>query len=212
MNLPDLESQILYGRVAWAVVLAALALAILARWRPPSRRMITCILLGSATLQALPEEASAAHWLGLAFQWPSALFVTLCACGLYARWRREAGFVAMPLALAVFLAFAGGALYLDASGWMAQGLYFLGFGPRAAPLFALVLATLCVLAVVAGYSRPQALALFMALNVFMLLRLPTGNLWDALIDPFLWVWAVISVAASAWQEFKRRWLEPVPIR
>jgi hypothetical protein len=33
--------------------------------------------------------------------------------------------------------------------------------------------------------------------VFMLARLPTGNLWDAVLDPVLWAWAVVVCARRA---------------
>jgi hypothetical protein len=35
------------------------------------------------------------------------------------------------------------------------------------------------------------------------LRLPTGNLWDALLDPMLWIWAVLSLAIEAWRKRER---------
>jgi hypothetical protein len=39
-------------------------------------------------------------------------------------------------------------------------------------------------------------ALLAAVLLFSLLRLPTGNLWDALLDPLLWAWALGSVVVA----------------
>jgi hypothetical protein len=87
VSLPDLAWQVLFGRFAWAVVAAAAVIGLWTWWRVPSRRAVGGVVLVSAGLMALPDAASPAHWLGLAFQWPSALCVALGALTLGARWR-----------------------------------------------------------------------------------------------------------------------------
>lgn len=95
----------------------------------------------------------------------------------------------------VMLAGAGGIL-----GWVLLGdmlalwpvsIYAWGFSTGA-------LALVCALAFVwwcLGGSRVETqvltLALFLVLILFVVTRLPSGNLWDALLDP--WLWLVLQV-------------------
>lgn len=206
MNLPDLSVQILYARVAWGVALAALALYLLTRRSSPGRAGAVTVAAAFAAMQWLPGPWSPAYWLGLAFQSPSALTIALCAVVLLDRLVgiRHGG--VLPPALAAILAVAGGLLYLDASGWTALGIYFLGFGPYGAPAAALLIGSFSAFAAFRGNAVPAAYAVLAAVALFMLLRLPTGNLWDALIDPFLWIWS-LSVCVRTWRTRPRRGLE-----
>lgn len=199
MSLPELDLQILYGRVAWAIVLAALFSALWARARPLPRMVQGLIAAGAAALVVLPGEGSAAFWLGLAFQWPSALLAGLCLARLYFAWQGEPGRQVMSVPLAAAIAIAGTALYLDAIGLLTLGMFYAGFGPRGAPALALLVAVLCSVAIVRNMARAQAAAVLGAVLMFSVPRLPTGNLWDALLDPLLLVWALV-VLASACRE------------
>lgn len=195
MALPELGLQFVYARLAWALVLAALvAGAWPLAWRMP-RRLLAGILAGSLLLMALPGAASPAWHLGLAFQYPSALLAALCAARLHARWRGERA-AAMPARLAAALALGGALLYLDAFGLLSRGFYYAGFGPAAA-LCAVLLAAACAWSILRGRATSQACAALGALLLFSLLRLPSGNLADALLDPLLWAWALVSLGASA---------------
>jgi hypothetical protein len=50
------------------------------------------------------------------------------------------------------------------------------------------------------------------LLLFALLRLPTGNLWDALLDPLRWAWAVASaIVAGVRQGGTAGAPEPLPV-
>ena len=196
MSLPELDLQILYGRAAWAIVLAAALIALWPRAWLLSRQRLIAIAACAAALQMLPGEGAPAYWLGLAFQWPSALLVGLCLLKLQFAWHGKNSQPIMPGLLAALIAVAGAALYLDAIGLLSQGLYYAGFGPRGAPVLALLLAVLCSAAIIVGHARAQAVALLGALLVFAVARLPTGNLWDALLDPLLWGWALLSLAVA----------------
>ena len=194
MTLPDLAWQIAYGRLAWTLVLAALLLALWPQaWRSP-RAAVVIALGGIGLLMALPGEASPAWWLGLALQYPSGLLVGLCVLCLAARWQGRAPGAFLPPSLAVVVALGGTALYLDAIGWLAQGFYYAGFGPVAAPALVLTGMAGCALVAVRGRGGWHHLALLGALLLFSLLRLPSGNLWDAVLDPLLWAWALASLA------------------
>lgn len=198
MTLPELSLQFVYARLGWALVLAALIVASWpASWRLP-RRTLGAILGACLLLMALPGAASPAWHLGLAFQYPSALLAGLCLVKLHARWRGDAGPLpaALPLPLAAPLAVTGLLLYLDAFGLIAGGYYYAGFGARAA-LGAVLLAGLCAVACVRGRIQPQAVAIIGAVALFSVARLPSGNLWDALIDPLLWGWAIVALLRAA---------------
>jgi hypothetical protein len=200
MTLPDLASQFVYGRLAWAAVAAAVLFAILPLLRPAplSRRARAFLLAGMAVLFLLPGQASPAYWLTLAFQYPSGLLFGCCVLKLRQHWDgRERGAPVMTPPLAAALALTGLVLYLDAMGLLTQGYYYAGFGPTAAPLLAVLGAIGCAAALVQGHARVQAGALLTTILLFTLLRLPTGNLWDALLDPLLWGWAVVTLAVNA---------------
>lgn len=206
MDLPELALQFVYARLAWALVLAVLVMALWpASWRLP-RRAQAAIAAACLLLMALPGQASPAWHLGLAFQYPSGLLAGLCLVRLHARWRAAGGPdpgpnpglspAALPLSLAAPVAAGGLLLYLDAFGLSTGGYYYAGFGPAAA-VGAVLLAAAFALMAARGRLVPQACAILGALALFSFARLPSGNLWDALIDPLLWGWALASLARAA---------------
>lgn len=194
MDLPALDWQFFYGRLAWTIVLATVMASLLPAAMRRSRPVIAGLLLATAALMALPHGASPAYWLVLAFQWPSGVLLGCCLLKLNAARHGPLAAPSMPTSIAAVIALTGTALYLDAIGILSLGLYYWGFGPHGAPLVALVAAASCALAVILGRGRPHALVALCALALFSLLRLPTGNLWDALLDPLLWGWAVVSLS------------------
>ena len=204
MHLPDLSLQILYGRLGWAVVVATLVCALWRRSSSMSRVALAAVAAASLAAMALPGALSPAWSLGLAFQYPSGLLVGCCLLRLSERWNGIRRSQVMPQALAGVLAVSGLLLYLDALGVLARGLYYAGFGGAGAPLLGIVAALGCVCAIVRGHARGPAACLLGALALFALLRLPTGNLWDALIDPLLWGWAVATLLVGALRRTGRR--------
>ncbi|WP_426343459.1 hypothetical protein ACN9MU_21960 [Pseudoduganella sp. R-32] len=203
MTLPDLLLQNAYGKLAWGIVLAALVAALIPASRQLSRRASALLLGCMVILTLLPGQLSPAYWIALALQWPSGLLAGLCLMRLAHPWWPAPAQGVLPPVLASVIALLGTILYLDALGLVSLGMYFWGFGPRAAPLCALAAMALCVAWIIQGRSRPQAFAALGALALFTLLRLPTGNLWDALLDPMLWIWAVLTLAMRAWRKRER---------
>lgn len=219
MSLPDLALQIVYGRLAWALVAAAMLLAILpavfskipglSNSAKPSaaaygvdaidraRRATVIVVTALVLLMALPGAASPAYWLTLVFQYPSGLLVGFSVVSLYARWHGRGARFAMPAGLALSLALAGLVLYLDAFGVLALGLYAGGFAAGFAPLLACAAACASAVAIVRGHDSASAAAVLIGVLPYSLLRLPSGNLWDALLDPLLWSWAIGSVVVAA---------------
>jgi len=204
MILPELSWQFLYSRLAWAVVLAALvASAWPPAWRLP-RRALAAIVAASGVLMALPGSASGAWHLALAFQYPSGLLLGLCAVALLRRWHGAAAGPLLPVGAAAVLAILGTVLYLDAFGLLSRGWYYAGFGPNGAPLVSLLLGAASTWCIVQGRGREQAAALLGAVALFSLARLPSGNLWDAVLDPLLWGWALVTLVVALVRRVVRR--------
>lgn len=213
MNLPSLGLQMHALSLGWAIVLACLAAEVVATLLRPrmagtASAMVSrygSLLVGSAALLAfacawLPGEASPVFWLGLAFQWPSTLLVLLAAARLV---QRIGGIAVhrrrfdpspreplLPFWPALCLVVAGGLLYAGTVGWLPD-FYRSGFEDTAV----LVGATLAILGWRLLKLRGGWLALFIAVAVLLhlWLRLPTGNAWDAVLDPFVFVVAVAAV-------------------
>lgn len=208
MTLPDLALQIVYGRLGWGIVVATVVAAIAGACRreavPLSRPALAAIVAASLMAMMLPGSLSPAWGLGLAFQYPSALLVGCCLLRLVERWHGIRRSRAMPHTLAGVLVVCATLLYLDTFGLLARGFYYGGFGPVLAPGAAILGALACALALVRGHTRGVALPLLGAIALFSLLRLPSGNLWDAMLDPLLCGWAVVTLLAGALGKSGRR--------
>lgn len=203
MSLPDLAWQVLYGQIAWGIVAAALVAALLPKRLRLGPAATLLLLAGSVALHLVPGSASPAYWLGLAFQYPSAVLTGICLTQLWPGRHAALPRAALPTGLAAAIVLAGAALYLEAIGMFSFGLYVAGFGPTGAPVAAVILAAGCAVAVLHGIGRAYALAVLGAITLFAVTRLPTGNLWAALIDPFLAAWAVGSLIGAAWRAARR---------
>lgn len=206
MTLPELTWQIAYGRVGWGLVLAALLLALLpallpGRWRP-SRRVVGVLLALCLLLQLLPDKAAPSYWLGLAFTWPSGLLTGLCIAKLAQHWHGGPATPVMRTGLAIAIAISGGVLYLEAIGLLSLDLYYRGFDDTAAPAIGLLLGAGACWAAIAGKARAQSLAVLLAVLLFSVFRLPSGNVWDAMLDPLLWGWACWTLCQRGWRHWR----------
>jgi hypothetical protein len=197
-DLPKLASMDAWRRVAWALVVALMAWrGALGLWRLPHRpRAVLAVLL--ASLACAPGPWGLSHWLGLAFQAPS-----LATVGVVLLWWRfgrtqsrrffdvriptragshwaDAGL--SPLCLLSLLGL-GWALMLDTFAMWPVFIYPLGYGNGA--LVGAVLISLGLMGFQAG--RALGAVTLLACLVFAVTRLPSGNLWDALSDPWLWL-------------------------
>jgi hypothetical protein len=96
---------------------------------------------------------------------------------------------------------AGWLMLLDTMAMLPFSLYAMGFGSSA---FTIMLAVAALLWVVLG-SLVSALPLTV-LSLFAISRLPTGNVWDALLDPWLWLalqtgW-LLSIVRRLWTAWR----------
>ncbi len=197
--------------VFWAVVLASAALFFSARL-PRSWRWILAGLVVGWALWTGP--ASPTYWLGLAFQLPSWTTVLLCIYWLYRQamgqtgantapppWPQSAHFAFKFLAVAGVA--IGWVLLADSFALFGASVYHWGFGTEA---LAVGLVVALVPWLVWGgrqrltFETAAMMALLPAvLALFVATRLPTGNVWDALLDPWLWLGLQVRWVWSFWQ-------------
>ncbi|MDZ7938162.1 MAG: hypothetical protein U5M53_07740 [Rhodoferax sp.] len=213
--LPALGLQQFWLPLGWGLVLAALV-RWLAAWvllrRIPlyptgnaSGRFhggLPWLLAGVTLLWSLwPGPLSVSYWLGLAFQAPSGLAVVLACNALWRAWRGPMAPSATGAAWGWWpLALLGWVLLLDTMAWWPVSLYAWGFGPQALGWLLFV----SLLPAVAMGWRPHCAvwAMPLALLLFVALRLPTGNVWDAVLDPWLWLLAQYLALQQLWRHLK----------
>lgn len=192
MTLPELGQQIVWARLAWGVVGAALLLSLLPLRGTKPRAAVALLALAAMWL---PGPASPAWWLGLAFQQPSGLFAALCGVSVWKRFVDRPAQQTLPPALAAALVAGGLVLYADAVGALSLGLYPWGFDAVQAPVAAVVLSVFALAVIVRGRQHAAAWAVLLALTFHAVTHLPTGNVFDALLDPLLWLWALARCVA-----------------
>ena len=193
--VPGLEAQALARPLLWALTLGG-AVHWLARGCSPRVRQaaLACVLLWVA----LPGSSSLAYWLAQAFQMPSLSSAALGLAYLWRVWRgppragvrdgaRAATACQLIRSLRWLAVLLGWLLLLDLLALLPVALYGWGFGTPA-------LAAVCLL-LLAGWLRwgaqpaawPWLALAAVVLLLFVLTRWPSGNLWDALLDPLLWL-------------------------
>jgi hypothetical protein len=210
VNLPAPTLQALYLDAGWAIVLAALALLPLGRHGTrPRAVLVACV--GAAVAVSLPAPWSPSFWLGMAFQYPSLMLVALAALALLRRLqgggaarsgraRADASPLLSPLPAATLAALAL-ALYAGTFAFVPYDPYALGYERFSGPAIATVLVVLW--AALDRRSAPACLALAAAAALHAATRLPSGNAWDALLDPFLAAWAAFVVLCAVRERLRR---------
>ena len=205
--LPALGVMQLWLHVGWALVIAGGVTAVLARFtaRVAVLRAVAAVL---ALWTLVPGPYSSAYWLGLAFQAPSGVFAL--ACGVLAwpalrgpgRVQTRVASAALPAeaGLAVAGVLLGWVLLLDTFAQLPWAVYGLGFGPAA--LAGVLLLTLLPLLQADAYLRVTAWLAPAAVLLFTALRLPTGNVFDAVLDPWLWLGLHGVLLRGAYQRWK----------
>ena len=210
--LPAMEGLRWLRHASWALVCAALVLALCRRLpflRVHHLHRQVWLPLAVALWACVPGVWGLAYWLGLAFQIPS-LLASLWAASyladafLFPQWQASAEPLrAGPrrrwdlIGLAMLLVL-GWLLLLDTFALLPWSMYRLGFAPAASALLLLVAVLPSVVGGWAtGRNNRGAFLFLLALLLFMPTRWPTGNVFDAVLDPGLWLF----MHALAW----RRW-------
>lgn len=188
--LPDPVLMRWGRRLSWGLVLVGLALWIARRW-PRRVQIVLAMLLGGWSLW--PGSASPAYWLGLAFQAPSLMSAVICLAWIGSRlkpgavgWLNHDQRHALDQA-GLFGIALGWLLLLDTFAVLPVSLYSAGFSPAAVGVTALAASLPWVVYGANHPTRVGSMLLGGVLLLYVLLRLPSGNLWDALLDPWLWV-------------------------
>ena len=92
----------------------------------------------------------------------------------------------VPTWLVSTLCVLGWVLLLDTFALTPTSVYAWGFGVPVL-LGSGVLMVVVIVAACQQQSRDSAWVVLGCLGVYALTRLPTGNVWDALLDPWLWL-------------------------
>lgn len=214
--LPHPQSMQWGLQASWSVVLAWLGAVLAARCNA-RRGVAVAVAVALAVSAWLPGQASLSYWLGLAFQMPSMGAVLLCAVLLRRQWVLAGGGGVPALAaqavvakvepdavLAVLGVLLGWALLLDTLALLPVQLYAWGFSPVGAVLVLLLGLTPWLLMARAPGSGLGAGVVIVAVLLFVLLRLPSGNVWDAVLDPWLWLALHVYVVRRALNCYKNR--------
>jgi len=213
--LPAAMAQQIWLHLGWSVVLASLGANLVARWLPGRPGRLDGWQWGIALVLALwtwvPGPYSPAYWLGLAFQAPSISAVLLCDALMRKRFfptqdgmRITEGISHIALAFACVGVLTGWALLLDTLALLPVQMYVWGFSPAAVGLlFVTALIPWLVGARSKGSGRSFVWVLTVAVLVFVVWRLPSGNVWDAVLDPWLWLVLHVYVARTLRRALRR---------
>lgn len=199
-----------YLPVSWIHPLSLLGAFV--GWKLPwrARRYFALVfgIVASTSGSAFPL-----YWLGLAFQtlsFSAVLMVSLAYDRVFTepgkRAVRQESVVGLWLLVAAVL--PGYLLLLDTFAVLPWQIYAWGFSPMA-------LLCLLALSLLPGLLRgftlsrgtPEVWVAPTALLLFVVTRLPTGNVWDALIDPWLWLF----LNAVLFRDVYRRWRGPMAL-
>nr|WP_304751541.1 hypothetical protein [Rhodoferax sp.] len=195
--LPSATAMRVALHLLWAIVLGSGALLIAGKLARPYRLGLSFLVIAWTLM---PGAMSPAYWLGLAFQTPSLMSGAICLVWFLRQARQAPGTgvsMAGPRVDALgMLAWVGvglgWVLLMDTLAWLPVSIYAWGFSTAA---FSSVLVSAMLLWVLFGATgtnrKASQLVAFvlppLVLMLFLLTRLPTGNVWDALLDPWLWV-------------------------
>ncbi len=174
------------------VLLSASTLSLLVKCRSKLQSMLLCLLIPSV-LGILPTGRTDVSGFALAHMGTlSASMLVLLAFQLFANVAFIEGFSAPVLwNMNIFWFATGMILYPAALGFLNTDVYSFGFHTRL---------NWCVLAVsvVAMLCRHRVLGLCLAFSVLahLLTLHESCNLWDYIIDPWLWIAATVSMFAG----------------
>lgn len=207
--VPALSVQQVFHAAAWLALLSWCSVGFLPvqdkRWRWLVSSVFWMLLMA---VWSWPLSA-----LGMAFQTPALL--TLCLC-LASAWHSLRGipvrlfYTARPVPVSIWLWLTvlavGWLLLLDTLGLLQFSLYVAGFEPSLPWLGWLLAMAWLFLAYwfdLPAWHVQAAGCWLLATGLFVFTRAPSGNVWDAWIDPWLWLWAHAQLARSWWHQRSR---------
>jgi hypothetical protein len=202
--LPQPSLLPLLRQAGWALVMAALVTALMqcfdARWVRDKGRLLS---LAFALWACIPGPWGLSYWLGLAFQTPSLMAIGLASSYLWGsvvqrRWPQSAKYpdpasyrkrsLAWQDRYALVGIAMGWLLLFDVFAYLPWSLYAWGFHPLAnGPVLLVALWPWIASGRTAMLMQAPSKVLLPVLALFWVSRWPTGNLWDAVLDPWLFV-------------------------
>lgn len=198
--------------VSWASVFGALGVWLSRRWPRPLRLAVTGVLV---LVNFLPGDWAPNYLLGLAFQAPSLVSVAIC---VYVVFRFLASTPGRPEALALtasqhqslaWLALVGIALgwllLLDTLALLPWQIYRWGFSAVADACVMLLGLLPWIVRPASSGARLVSGMMMLVVAVFTLTHLPDGNLWDALLDPLLWLVLQFLLVGRALRAINAKW-------
>lgn len=195
---PALTLATMDRHLGWALTLTAVTFFMLGR-----APQIVRFVLGSTVfvITVVPTSWSLSHWLGLAYQTPSLVTQGLAVLYLLRSISERSAIVPgqmqgrtrWPISLLLAGIILGWILMLDTLAIFPVSIYAYGYSKEAA-IFGLVLAAVFWVFSIKSLSmhdgrctRRLAILLLFAVATFTFTRLPSGNAWDAMLDPWLWL-------------------------
>ena len=207
--LPPLALQQLFHAVIWLAVLSWLGVQCL----PSYDRRWRWVMCSAAALLVLLVWQSVLPVLGMVFQTPS--LMTLCAC-LAVAWSDIKGPSVRLFGnhtdtrLSPWLWFAvvlfGWCLLLDAFGMLPWDIYSLGFDHQLLWLawwLSGFWITIAYLLSLPDWHARAATCWLLATGLFVATHAPSGNVWDAWLDPGLWLFAHYQWITYGWLQRTR---------
>jgi len=207
--LPALGLTAWANAVAWALVLAV-CMVRWTSWAP--RRLRWALALGVAVWALVPGPLAPGYWLGLTFRAPSIVSCLLAALGLWrlrasAREPQRSAPATGAWAYGPWLALAlGYLLLLDTLALLPFQLYAWGFAPWTLGLLGAAALLPWFRGETSGTGPVPAATwvLPVALLLFVITRWPSGNVWDAVSDPCLFLY----LHSVAWRQWRARRRSP----
>jgi hypothetical protein len=181
--LPAAETLPIWVALSWGLVISACTLN--AVKNTAHQRSISLVTFVVVIFPALKVSG----YLALAFQTPSLLFVMWA----FLQWK-EVIFKqnhiseSLPLILPVLGMLLGWGLVFDTLNFWPSFINFnlYAWGFEASALWLVLFVTVLFLFVL-EISPQRILFFLLTLALFTIVRLPTGNIWDAVLDPFIWI-------------------------
>jgi hypothetical protein len=208
--LPGMAFTAFANAFAWALVLGWLFASLAARAPVPVRR---ALVFAALVWGLVPGAISPSYWLGLTFRAPSLMTCLIVfgalwhSIGPQVRWL-QANRNRPPRRLqwqALAALILGYILFLDTLALLPLQIYAMGFSPLC--LIALGLVSVYPWVFPCRTASGQGANFFvlpLALLLFVLTRWPSGNVWDAVLDPCLWLVLHRYVGSQVWQSWYAR--------